>query len=318
MLSLPARPGYSLTLRAWGGTGRRSRMGRVSRTSAPVRVEPTWRLVARKRMAARPTSALPAAAADHPQARRGIRSRRRTTAARMKSVPVSSARPSSAPAASSSQGPAVSEFRSSAPANTSVPASSAPSSAAGVARIHRIELASWARDERAVCRLLRALSYAPTGARLRVLVASFRSSRPASQSASSDRRIRALGKDVSAGRDLVGIARQVGNDWLRGTDGARRIFGERDHAGVSPQPIVLPETALQRRAGTQQDLERLLHLHASHYPGDRPQDASLFAGRDGTRIGRLTEQAAQARAAREHGGHLAAPLEHGPVHQRPA
>src|SRR5207245_9247819 len=86
-----------------------------------------------------------------------------------------------------------------------------------------------------------------------------------------------LGEDMSAGRDLVGIARQVGNDWLRGTDWARRILGERDHAGVSPQPIVLPETALQRRAGTQQDLERLLGLHASHDPGDRPQEASLFA-----------------------------------------
>src|SRR5229473_611238 len=60
-----------------------------------------------------------------------------------------------------------------------------------LARIHRVELASWARDERSVRRLLRALGYAPTGARPRVLVASFRSSRPASQSASSDRWIRA-------------------------------------------------------------------------------------------------------------------------------
>src|SRR6266849_5712529 len=44
--------------------------------------------------------------------------------------------------------------------------------------------------ERSVRWLLRAFSYAPTGARLRVLVAAFGSSRPASQSASSARWIR--------------------------------------------------------------------------------------------------------------------------------
>src|SRR5207245_3880326 len=45
--------------------------------------------------------------------------------------------------------------------------------------------------ERSVRWLLRALSYAPTGARVRVLVAAFGSARPASQSASSARWIRA-------------------------------------------------------------------------------------------------------------------------------
>src|SRR6267378_65361 len=118
----------------------------------------------------------------------------------------------------------------------------------GLARIHRVELASWARDERSGRRLLRALGYAPTGARPHVLVASFRSSRPASQSALSDRWIRVEGKIpelyLAGGHRLGGGDRGPGHQ-----DRGRAAIRRRVRSAAAGRPRALPDGAPEQRGG---------------------------------------------------------------------
>src|SRR6267378_123073 len=118
----------------------------------------------------------------------------------------------------------------------------------GLARIHRVELASWARDERSGRRLLRALGYAPTGARPHVLVASFRSSRPASQSALSDRWIRVEGKIpelyLAGGHRLGGGDRGPGHQ-----DRGRAALRRRVRSAAAGRPRALPDGAPEQRGG---------------------------------------------------------------------